>query len=412
MMRISFNMQFKQSLNGILDAQKKMSRAEEQLVKQTRILSPADDPAASAKVLGLDQNLAQIEQYQKNSVLLKNNLALEETVLTNMRTAYDRISTLAQAAGNGTYGPSERDALALELRNIQAEMFDAMNTTNADGSYIFAGYQARTAAYEKDPVSGDYQFKGDDGFRALQISPSIKMQGNDSGKAIFDDVFARFKPTAATIISGTPSAVNIEVSAQNKFNAFYSSSYDGLNAANNTYNIAIDAANNYQILQNGTALSPAVTGTFVPGEDIEFQGLAIKIDGAAAAPGQIDFSLPAPVKKNILNTLNDFIKVLENPTASSAAISEAIGDALAQTEASARRIDSTLSNIGGRNNVLDSVFNNNEDLTIKNKEYRADLAEVDFAAAMTEIKRQEVAMQAASSTFGKMAASTLFDYIR
>lgn len=408
-MRISFNMQFKQSLNGILDAQKRMSRAEEQLVKQTRILSPADDPAASAKVLGLDQNLAQIEQYQKNSVLLKNNLALEETVLTNMRTSYDRISTLAQAAGNATYGPAEREALALELRNIQAEMFDAMNTKNSEGSYIFAGYQDRDAAYEKDPVTGEYQFKGDDGFRALQISPSIKMPGNDSGKAIFDDVFARFKPVIG-IPSGSLTAANIDINEQNKFNAFYIENYDSLVAANNTYNVDIDAANNYQILQNGSALTPPVTGTYVSGEPIKFQGLDIKIEGAGA--GVVDFSLPPPVKKNILNTLSDFIQVLENPTASSAAVNEAIADTLAQTEASSRRIDSTLSNLGGRNNVLGSVFNSNEDLTIKNKEYRADLAEVDFAAAMTEIKRQEVAMQAASSTFSKMSASTLFDYIR
>ena len=90
-MRLTFNMQFAQSLNGILNTQKKMSVAENQLTKQTRILSPADDPAASAKVLGLDQNLAQIEQFQKNSVLLKNNLALEETVLSGMRGTLDRI---------------------------------------------------------------------------------------------------------------------------------------------------------------------------------------------------------------------------------------------------------------------------------------------------------------------------------
>lgn len=411
-MRISFNMQFGQSLNGILDAQKRMSRAEEQLVKQTRILSPADDPAASAKVLGLDQNLAQIEQFQKNSVLLKNNLALEETVLTNMRTAYDRISTLAQAAGNGTYSAAERESLALELKNIQAEMLDAMNTKNADGSYIFSGFQDKATPYVKDPVTGEFSFQGDDGFRALQISASITMQGNDSGKSIFDDVFARLKPSPAAIISGGATSASVDISEQDKFNSFYIKSYDGLVAANNTYNISIDAASNYQILQNGSPLSPAVAGAFVPGNPINFQGLAIKINGAAAAPGQINFSLPAPEKKNILNTLTDFINVLEDPLALSNAITESIADALAQTEAGSRRIDSTLSNLGGRNNVLNSVFNNNEDLTIKNKEYRADLSEVDFAAAMTEIKRQEVAMQAASTTFGKISATTLFDYIR
>ncbi len=135
-MRLTFNMQFNQSLNGILNAQQRMAKAESQLSQQTRILSPADDPAGAAKVLSLDQNKAQIDQYQTNSILLKNNLGLEETVLTSMRTSLDRTSTLVQATGNGTYTYEQRKAVAFELENIQTELFDLMNTRAADGGYI------------------------------------------------------------------------------------------------------------------------------------------------------------------------------------------------------------------------------------------------------------------------------------
>lgn len=411
-MRLSFNMQFNQSLNGILDTQKKMSRAETQLTKQTRILSPADDPAASAKVLGLDQNLAQIEQFQKNSVLLQNNLALEETVLTNMRASIDRVNTLAIAVGNGTYTEREREAVAFEMKNIQVEMFDLMNSRSSDGSYIFAGFQDRTPPYAFDETSGRYEFLGDDGFRALQISPSISLPGNDSGKAIFDDVFARFKTTSPVVVSGSPISVKIDVTEQSQFDAFFSSNYDNLTPANNNYSIVIDASNSYQILQNGAALSPPMSGTFVDGQSIKFNGLSIDIRGASAAPGQIDFSLTPPEKKNILNTMQDFIAVLETPGLSSDQLTQALKDVLVQTESSASKLDGTLANIGGRVNVLDSVFASNEDLIINNKEYKADLSEVDFAAAITEIKRQEIALQAVSSTFSKIAATTLFDYIR
>ncbi|MDP4944806.1 MAG: flagellar hook-associated protein FlgL, partial [Alishewanella sp.] len=192
-MRLTFNMQFTQSLNGILNAQQRMSKAETQLSKQTRILSPADDPAGAAKVLSLDQSKAQIEQFQTNSILLKNNLALQETVLTSMRESYDRVSTLAQASGNGTYTIEQRKAIAFELKNIQTELFDLMNTRSSEGSFIFAGYQDKTAAYEFTS-DGKYQFKGDDGTRNLQVSQSITLPSNDSGKAIFDSVFERFKP--------------------------------------------------------------------------------------------------------------------------------------------------------------------------------------------------------------------------
>lgn len=411
-MRLSFNMQFNQSLNGILDTQQKMSRAENQLTKQTRILSPADDPAASAKVLGLDQNLAQIEQFQKNSVLLQNNLALEETILTNMRSSFDRVNELAIAVGNGTYTDREREAIAFEMKNIQTELLDLMNTKSSDGGYIFAGFQDRTPAYEFDQDTGRYEFRGDDGFRALQISPSISLPGNDSGKAIFDDVFARFKTESAVVVSGSPDSVKVGVAEQNQFNAFYRANYDNQTPANNTYNVVIDAANNYQILQNGTTLTPPIAGAYVDGQSIKFNGLSIDITGAAAAPGQVDFTLTAPEKKNILNTMQDFIAILETPGIGSNQLTEALQDVLTQTEASSSKVDGTLANIGGRINVLDSVFGSNEDLTINNKEYKADLSEVDFAAAMTEIKRQEIALQAVSSTFGKIASTTLFDYIR
>lgn len=411
-MRLTFNMQFAQSLNGILNTQKKMSIAEQQLTKQTRILSPADDPAASAKVLGLDQNLSQLEQFQTNSVLLKNGLALQETILTNMRTNFDRITVLATASGNGTYTDTERAAIALELRNIQSEFFDLMNTRDADGGYIFAGYQDKSPAYEFNQVTGRYEFKGDDGNRALQISPSISMSGRDSGKGIFDDTFARFKPSSPTVVAGAPDSVALKVRDQARFDQFFQANYDNQTPANNVFNVTIDAGNNYQILRNGAPLTPPVTGTFVPGEPISFNGVAIRIEGAAAAPGQIDFALPAPEKKNILDTLQEFIAALENPALSNDGLLESIADVLVQTENSARKVDNSLSSIGGRVNVLDSIFGSNEDLIINNKSYKADISEVDFAAALTEIKRQEIALQAASTVFTKIAATTLFDFIR
>ena len=411
-MRLTFNMQFAQSLNGILNTQKKMSVAENQLTKQTRILSPADDPAASAKVLGLDQNLAQIEQFQKNSVLLKNNLALEETVLSGMRGTLDRISTLALASGNGTYGPRERASVAFELRNIQTELLDLMNTRGADGGFIFSGFQDRVAPYTFNNVSGRYEFTGDDGFKALQVSPSITLPGNDSGRGIFDNVFARFKPSAVTVTSGVPDSVSINVTEQSRFDAFYLAAYDSVNPANNTFNIVLDAGGTYEVLQNGSALTPPVSGPFVPGEAFRFNGLRVEINGEAAAPGQIDFVLPPPEKKNILNTIEDFIAALQDPTINAEDFAERISDTLVQVANSADSISAAMSNIGGRVNVLDSVFENNEDLKINNQTYKADLSEVDFAAALTEIKRQEVALQAVSSTFAKISATTLFDFIR
>ncbi|MDX3775448.1 flagellar hook-associated protein FlgL [Chromatiaceae bacterium AAb-1] len=411
-MRLSFNMKFYAGLDGILNTQNKLSRAENQLSKQTRLLTPADDPAASAKVLSLDQTIHRTEQYQSNSILLKNNLALEETILTNMRVSMDRARVLAIASGNGTYQEDDRKAIAAELKNIQTELFDLMNTRNSEGGYIFAGYQDKSQAYAFNQATGLYEFQGDDGQKALQISSTITLPGNDSGKMVFDNVDARFKTTAATVSAGGATGASIQVYNQSAFDIFYKNTFDGITPANNDFSVVLTAPDNYEILRNGAAMVPPATGIFTPDQPIQFQGLEITISGAAAVPGTVDFSLLPPEKKNILTTLGDFITALEDPAISDFEFQEILSDTIVQITSASTNIDSFLSDIGGRINVLDSVYGTNEDLTINNKTYRADISEVDYAAALTEITKQEIALQAISTVFTKVSGVSLFDYIR
>lgn len=411
-MRLSFNMKFYSGLDGILNTQNKLSRAENQLSKQTRILTPADDPAASAKVLSLDQTIHRTEQYQSNSILLQNNLSLQESVLTNMRVSMDRARVLAVASGNGAYETEDREAIALELKNLQIELFDLMNSRNSEGGYIFSGYQDKNQAYTFNQATGLYEFQGDDGQKALQVSSTIALPGNDSGKMVFDNVDARFKTTPATIAAGGATSANVTIYNQSQFDAYYKNNYDGVVPGNNDFSLVLTAPSDYEILRNGAAMVPPVTGAFTPDQAIQFQGMSITVGGAAAVPGQIDFSLQPPEKKNILTTLGDFIAALEDPSISSADFESILSDSIVQITNASANIDSFLSDIGGRVNVLNSVYGTNEDLTINNKSYRADLSEVDYAAALTEITKQEIALQAISTVFTKVSGVSLFDYIR
>lgn len=411
-MRLTFNMQFSQSLNGILTAQQRMAKAETQLSRQTRILSPADDPAGAAKVLTLEQGKAQIEQYQSNSILLKNNLGLQETVLTNMRTAMDRVLTLAIASGNGTYSDEERGTLAAEIKNIQIQLLDIMNTRSPDGSYIFAGFQDKVVPYEFDTTTGKFMFQGDEGARSLQISPSVALPSTSSGKLIFDEVFERFKTSSPTVVAGSPDSVQLDISNQKQFDSFFRQQYDGITPANNDFSIALDGLGNYEFLRNGTALTPPVTGVFTPGAPISFNGLTLTISGAAAAPGEVQFSLEQPKKTNILNAIDEFVNALNTPLIDINSLKTSIQDMLVSVEHTSSNISATLAQLGGSINVTDSVFGLNADLLITNQQYKADISEVDLAAALTEIKRQEVALQATSQVFAKIGSTTLFDYLR
>lgn len=408
-MRLSFNQKYQINLNAILNAQEKLQNASASLEKQTKILSPADDPAGSARVVALDQQISQVGQYQNNSVLLKNSLGIEETVLSSLRTSNNQARTLVVSLGNGVYAQQDRSAIAKQLDNIKQQMYDLMNQKDAAGGYLFSGFQQETQPYSFNPATGLYEFNGDEGQKALQVSPSVTIASNDSGKVLFEDVNSRFKTTSGTVGGGITSG-SINVQNQSIFDNFYVQNYDGQTAANNNFSLTVDASSNYEIMRNGVSLSPPVTGAYVSGQAVSFQGLSIQTQGAG--PGQLDFSLQAPGKKNVLNTLQELINAVEKNQSVGRPLNEAIADALVQLDSAALKIDTGISGVGGRQNILDSVFEGNEDLQISNKAFRAQIYEVDYAEALTELTKQETALQAVQNTFQRVTGTSLFDYIR
>ncbi len=408
-MRISFNQKYQVNLNSILNAQERLQNASAKLEKQTRILSPSDDPSASARVVALDQQISQMDQYKSNSIILRNSLYLEEAALSNIRGTLDQARVLTLQLGNGALSQLDRNAVASQLKNMRSQIYDLMNQKDSDGGYLFSGFQNQIQAYTFDEAAGKYLYMGDEGQKKLQLSPSVALPSNDSGKFVFEDVNARRKTTTPTV-SGGYTAAAFETTNQSQFDEFYKQNYDALNPANNNFSVVVDAANNYEIQRNGASLTPAVTGTVSNTSELTFQGIKMKLTGAG--PGQIDFSLKAPEKANILNTLTDLINSVETAEVSGLALKEAMADALVQIDGAAVKIDAAVSGIGGRQNLVRTIEDGNTDLQITNKSFRADLYEIDYVEAITELTKQETALSAVQQTFNRVTGTSLFDYLR
>ena len=74
-------------------------------------------------------------------------------------------------------------------------------------------------------------------------------------------------------------------------------------------------------------------------------------------------------------------------------------------------IDNARTSIGGRLNVNQAVLGANLDLEIANKTARSSIEEVDYAEAVSELSRQEAALEAALATFARVTGTSLFDFI-
>ena len=157
--------------------------------------------------------------------------------------------------------------------------------------------------------------------------------------------------------------------------------------------------------------SGTVVGTqaFTSGTPFDFKGQRFTIEGSVG--DTVNYSLEKPVKKNIAETLNDFYISLRDESISDSDYAQAISDALIGVDNSFTSIVDSISGLGSKMNTAQSVLESNLDLEIAHKSARAEIEEVDYAEAVSELSKQEAALQAAQATFAKVTGLSLFDYI-
>lgn len=411
-MRIPTSQIYERGLNSVLDAQRKLLNVHNQIASETKILTPADDPAGKAQVLGLDDKISQNEQFQRNSDLLKNRLQRTESVYSSMTTGLDRARVLMIQSGNGVYDDQDRRAIAAELRGIRDEIQNLMNSQDENGDYLFSGFQKRTEPFSKDPVTGAYNYHGDDGRNQVQLSPSLRVTSVEPGSSAFQNVAANRTVTFANS-SGGVSDLDARVTDRAAFDAFHSSQYNKTQAPSlNELRFDFDGThiNVHRINSPG---DPLVAGPipYTTGEAFQFNGLEINFRGNFAAGESVAVRLSEPTQ-NVLTTLDSFIETLEKGGLSGEMFSAQLGNALDNLDRSQERLSSVRAQTGGRLNVLDNAYKNNLDLEISNRETRSKISDVDYSEAMTELTKQDISLQAAQATFTRITRLSLFDFIR
>lgn len=200
-MRISSNQMNLIAVNSILDQQTKVARTQEQLSTGKRILSPSDDPAGTAALIGYRQSLDTLTQYQDNITVARQRLQREESSLVTVDTILDRVRELGLQANNSTLTAEDRRYIAVEIRQNLDEIMTVANTTDANGEYIFAGYQGRTQPFSRDSA-GQYIYSGDGGQRYVQIGATQQVAIGDAGV----DVFMRIRSGNGTFSASSDTA--------------------------------------------------------------------------------------------------------------------------------------------------------------------------------------------------------------
>lgn len=407
-MRISTEQLYNRSIQSVLDNQGTLSDIQTQLSSGKKLLRPSDDPVGTSQLIRLTEDIDLLQQYNKNNNLLTNSLEQEETVLSSINTSVNRARVLMIQSGNGIIGPDDRQAIGVEIEQIRDQVFDLMNSRNPAGEYIFAGFQSASPAFSfnASATGNKYSFEGDQGENKIKVSDTVTLQVNNSGRDVFEDVFSRFQASITGSVGATSSQLSVQ--GQTDFDKFHTANYDAVTAANNDFRVTVLSATQAQISNVGTG-DIIDTVAFSSGDAFLFNGLEIEIEGTTG--DTVDFQLEPPEKNNIAETLNNFINALYDKDVSDSDFDNALSDALIGVDNSLTSMGDAISAIGGRMNVAESVLASNLDLDIANRSARSNIEDVDYAKAVSELSRQETALQAAQATFSLVTGTSLFDYI-
>ncbi len=155
-----------------------------------KLQKASDNPAGVGPVLVARGQLQTAGLFLKNSAAAQDRLKAQDTELAQADNLLVRAIELTIAAGNGSYGRSEREAMANEIRDIKVEMLGGANG-QMNGRYFYGGFQDRTPPFSVNP---DYDpvldprpvlYNGDNGAVQLEIAPDEKMTVNFTGNAVF-----------------------------------------------------------------------------------------------------------------------------------------------------------------------------------------------------------------------------------
>lgn len=447
-MRISTNMIFELGSSKISSLQSTLTKTQQQVSSQRRILTPADDPIASASMLAISQSISINDQFATNRQVAKNALQQQESVLGSVTDLLSEVKELIVTAGNGAMEDSQRQYLASALQGRFDELLGYANSRDGVGNYMFGGYQIGAQPFSQTATGA--QYSGDQGRRMLQIGASRQIALNDPGSTVFESnktgngsfataptnkinpaTFAPMAPASAntgSAIIGSGTVIDSSKMTGDSYSLVFSvipSSVPATPLTPNIVSYAIqndagniwDSATSTWVAGPPPAPVPGAVPTapwqpYVSGQAITFDGMQIDIKGVPADGDA--FSVKPSANQSIFTTLQNLLTTLggngggasgqANLTNGLSAANDNIDNALDNILEIRASIGTRLKEI----EVLDSV---GEDLNIQYTEAINQLEDFDMAEAISNFTQQNMTLEAAQKTFTQITRLSLFNYI-
>ena len=408
-MRISSSAIYDTNVNMLNQQQAKLSHTQQQLASGRRMLTPADDPFASARALEVSQSDSANTQFVTNRNAAKHSTAIAESILQSVTSLLQDVRTATVGDGSGVLTKSDKMSLATDLRGRFEELVGLANSTDGLGNFLFSGYQGKTMPFVMG--SGGIQYMADDGQRMIQVDSSRQLATSDSGA----DIFMRIKNGNGKF--------TLDSSTNNTGSGIFSQGTVTNPAllTGHKYKINFTVESNggekktsYDVVDQSTEQVLSKDNRYTSGQVIDFDGVQLDISGEPAN-GDEFYGAPSG-NESIFETLSNLINALqsENPLGGSTAkaqFTNSVNRALNNIDRGLENVSTIRTSLGSRLREIDALQVTGEDLNLQYKSKLSELQDVNFNKAVSDLNQQQTSLTAAQKSFKQVSDLSLFNYL-
>lgn len=146
-MRISSATIFNNAVTAMNQEDALIAQTQQQISSGKQLNSPADNPTAASIAVNINQQITQIDDFAQSRTGLETNLAQMGTVMSQVTTTLQSVLQDLVSASSGAKSSSDLKALATDLQSNFTALQTYANTQDANGNYIFSGYQVGTQPF-------------------------------------------------------------------------------------------------------------------------------------------------------------------------------------------------------------------------------------------------------------------------
>lgn len=431
-MRISSAQIFESANRGISRNQVDLSKLQNQMSSGRKMLTPADDPIASAQALVLTQSKEVSSQYLRNQDAANGQLGVVDAQLTALDDLMQHVRDKVVQAGNTTLSNADRGFIAQELESRFSELLGIANAQDGTGNFLFSGYQGAVRPFSVTATGASYA--GDDGQRLSQVEASRQISTSVSGGELFERI-RNGNGTFATsnggnVLGGINKGTGIIDQGNVNNLASWNQALNSPGFGDVNIQFFVNAGvTSYRLYdESGTEISttaavPADGLPFTSGQSISMQkttvpaqdfGVSVVIKGTPADGDR--FVISPSTDQSIFTTLRNTINTISQGISTSAGTTSTeftnnLAANLVNIDQAMENVLSVRTSVGSRLNEIESLGNSGADLQLQYATSLSSLQDLDYAKAISDIAQKQLQLEAAQLSFKQTSQLSLFSIL-